>query len=153
MQWSDAPNAGFSEADPEDVYNGVIDEGPFGYHEVNVADQLERDDSLLSRIERIVDARHRCSEIGSGEFSIVDADPKEVWAHRFDDDGTVLLAVHSTADEPREVTVPFEPPAEATVRVLGPADYDVHADSVTIRADDCGFAWLRGDRHGRRVPV
>jgi len=153
MQWSNDRNAGFSTADPDDLYNPVIDEGEFGYEHVNVADQLTDDGSLLRRIQRIVEARHRCPEISSGEFSVVGVEPREVWVHRIDAGNTVLLAAHNTADERREVAVDFEPPAETTTRVVGPGDYGVAEGRCTFGLDACDYVWLRADRRGERVPL
>ena len=39
MQWSDAPNAGFSTADPSLLHDPVIDDPIYGYRQVNVAAQ------------------------------------------------------------------------------------------------------------------
>jgi maltose alpha-D-glucosyltransferase/alpha-amylase len=153
MQWSDNRNAGFSTADPDDLFTPVVDEGELSYEHVNVAAQRGDPDSLLSRVRRLVDARRLCEEISTGAFSVVHAAPKEVWAHRLDEGRTTLLTVHSTASEPREVTVAFDAPAGATTKVVGPADYEVSEGRCTVRLDACGYAWIRGDRRGERVPL
>ena len=41
MQWSDAPNAGFSEADPADLIQPVIAKGPFSFKRCNVEEQRD----------------------------------------------------------------------------------------------------------------
>jgi maltose alpha-D-glucosyltransferase/alpha-amylase len=153
MQWSNNRNAGFSSADPDDLYNPVVDEGEFGYEQINVADQLTDADSLLNRIERLVDARHLCSEISEGHFSVVDVDPKEVWVHRIDQAGTVLLCAHNTASEERRVTVDFDAPDETTACVAGDGDYDITDGTCTFDLAPCDYVWLRGDTRGERVPL
>jgi maltose alpha-D-glucosyltransferase/alpha-amylase len=153
MQWSDNRNAGFSSADPEDLYNPVVDEGEFAYDEINVADQLTDADSLLNRIERLIDARHLCSEISDGHFSVIDVEPKEVWVHRIDQSGTVLLCAHNTASEERQVTVGFDAPDETTARVAGDGDYEIADGECTFDLAPCDYVWLRGDTRGERVPL
>ncbi len=153
MQWSDGTNAGFSTADPEACYNPVIDEGEFGYREINVADQLNDPDSLLERIKRLIDARTMCTEIGHGDYHIVDVDPKEVFVHRMDHRNTVLMAAHNSATEPRTVTASFEVPAEAATDVVGPGEYEMADGEITFELDACDYVWVRGDKRGERVPL
>jgi maltose alpha-D-glucosyltransferase/alpha-amylase len=153
MQWSNNENGGFSTADEEELYHPVVDEGPFSYERVNVADQRVDPDSLLHRIGRLVDARTLCTEISSGEFSIVGVDPKEVWVHRIDHGRTTLLVAHNLAAEPRSVTVGFEAPAAATTKVVGPGDYATADGRVTFDLDATEYVWLRGDQRGERVPL
>lgn len=153
MQWSDGTNGGFSTADPEACYNPVIDEGEFGYREINVADQLNDLDSLLERIKRLIDARTMCTEIGHGDYHIVDVEPKEVFVHRMDHRNTVLMAAHNSATEPRTVTASFEVPAGAAADVVGPGEYEIADGEITFELDACDYVWVRGDKRGERVPL
>ena len=43
MQWTDAPNAGFSAADPSLLHDPVIDDPIYGYRQINVAARHARD--------------------------------------------------------------------------------------------------------------
>jgi maltose alpha-D-glucosyltransferase/alpha-amylase len=153
MQWSNNRNGGFSTADADELVNPVTADGEFGYRWVNVADQIVDPTSLLRRIERLVDARRLCSEIGTGDIEMRDVPPKEVWVHRLTKGSTVLLTAHNTADERREVTVDFEPPAAAATRIVGPGEYSVEDGRCTFTLDACEYAWIRGDRRGQRVPL
>jgi len=153
MQWSDGTNGGFSTADPAACYNPVIDEGEFGYREINVADQLNDPDSLLERIKRLIDARTMCTEIGHGDYHIVDVEPKEVFVHRMDHRNTVLIAAHNSATEPRTVTASFEVPAGAAADVVGPGEYEIADGEITFELDACDYVWVRGDKRGERVPL
>lgn len=58
MQWSDAPNGGFSAATSPFV-RPVQADGPLGWPRVNVADARRDPDSLLSRFRQTVAARDR----------------------------------------------------------------------------------------------
>jgi maltose alpha-D-glucosyltransferase/alpha-amylase len=153
MQWSDNRNAGFSSADADDLVNPVVDEGPFAYDETNVAAQFTDPDSLLNRIERLVDARHLCTEISGGHFEVVDVEPKEVLVHRISQEATELLCAHNTGSEPCEVTVDVGAPATAATDVAGDADFDIADGTCTFSLGPCEYVWVRGDTRGERVPL
>src|SRR5690606_38727927 len=57
MQWSGAPNGGFSNAAPEELVRPSIAEGEYGYPRVNVQDQERDPGSLLAWMERMVRVR------------------------------------------------------------------------------------------------
>ncbi|WP_435196730.1 alpha-amylase family protein [Natronomonas sp. EA1] len=144
MQWDDSENAGFSTADADDLVLPVNDDDRFGFHHINVASQRDDPDSLLNRVSAAIEARHRCPEVAHGFFEVLDTGHKDVWAHRFHLDDSVLLTVHSFADEPRETVLEFDAPVGE--QVLGDADYHVQDGGVTVWLDDCEYLWLRGDR-------
>jgi maltose alpha-D-glucosyltransferase/alpha-amylase len=146
MQWDDSANGGFSTADPDDCYNPVVDEGPYAYDRVNVAAQRDDPDSLLSRVRELSRARDRCPEIARGDFGIVDAEPKEVWAHRFDHEGEVLLCAHNFAAEPRDAVFGFDVDPAAAERVVGDGGFRVADGGVTLELDGHEYAWLRGEK-------
>ncbi|OYR57263.1 alpha-amylase family protein [Halorubrum halodurans] len=145
MQWDDSANGGFSTADPDDCYNPVVDEGEYAYDRVNVAAQRDDPDSLLSRVRELSRARDRCPEIARGDLAIVDAEPKEVWAHRFDREGTVLLCAHNFAAEPRDAVFGFDVDPDAAERVVGEGDYRVADGGVTVELGPHEYVWLRGE--------
>ena len=69
MQWSAAPNAGFSCESAEPWRE------PFeGYANVNVADQLEDADSLLSHYRELIDLRKQHSALKTGATTLVESD-------------------------------------------------------------------------------
>jgi maltose alpha-D-glucosyltransferase/alpha-amylase len=146
MQWDDGENGGFSEADPEDLVLPVNDDPRFGYEVINVAAQRDDPDSLVNRVSAAIDARHRAPEVSRGSFSIVDTGHKDVWAHRFDDGESVLLTVHSFADQQRETVLGFDSPSEATEHLVGTADYHVQDGGVTVWLEPCEYLWIRGNR-------
>ena len=50
----------------------VITEGPFGYQQVNVADQQRDPGSLLNWMERLIRTRKECPEIGWGGCEVLE---------------------------------------------------------------------------------
>src|SRR4029079_14407767 len=69
MQWSAAPNGGFSTA--AKLVRPAIATGPSGYQGGNVEAQRRDPDSLLRWLTRMIRARKHCSAIGAGRWRIV----------------------------------------------------------------------------------
>ena len=69
MQWDAArKNAGFSEADPAELYAPLIDKEPFRLEEINVKKQAADPDSLLNLIKKMLRIRQENTAFGEGEF-------------------------------------------------------------------------------------
>ena len=146
MQWNDSKNGGFSTADPGDCYTPVVNEGPFAYDRVNVADQREDPESLLSRVRALSHARDRCRSIAREHYRIVDVEPKAVWVHRFDRGDTALLCAHSFAADAREVVCGFDVDPDGVERVVGEGGFRVADGGVTLTFDGPEYVWIRGEK-------
>ncbi|MBQ8081394.1 MAG: alpha-glucosidase [Clostridia bacterium] len=73
MQWSDGPNAGFSEGTPWIRVNG-------NYRAVNAEAQLKDENSALHYFRRLIALRHACPVIVYGEYRPLLADDPNVYA-------------------------------------------------------------------------
>ncbi len=95
MQWSAAPNGGFTSADRPVV--PVVAGGPYGYERVNVEAQRRDPDSLLRWTTRMIRLRRECPEIGWGEPRVLPTGNRQVLAvlHQWRD--TSLVCVHNLA--------------------------------------------------------
>ena len=82
MQWSDAPNAGFSDADPADLMQPVIAKGPFSPKRCNVEAQRKRPDSLLGFVRQLVQLRRRYDAL-AGPTEVLPTDAPSVFAQRY----------------------------------------------------------------------
>lgn len=100
MQWSGAPNAGFTTA-PKAV-QPVINQGPYNFTLVNVAAQRADSSSLLNHIIRLARLRRQCPEIGWGDWELVDTGSQHVLAMRYNWRGQSLLTVHNFSAEPQQ---------------------------------------------------
>jgi len=103
MQWSTEPHAGFTRADKPTL--PVIEDGPYGYHKVNAADQRRDPQSMLNWTERIIRMRKEVPEIGWGDFEIVDTGDSRVIAVRYNWRNNSVLCVHNLGGDTREVTL------------------------------------------------
>lgn len=101
MQWSTEPQAGFTKSSKPVL--PVIAGGPYGYEEVNVAEQRRDPQSLMNWMERIIRMRKEVPEIGWGDFEILPIEDAAVFAMRYDWRNNSVLFLHNLDSSPREV--------------------------------------------------
>lgn len=151
MQWSDEPNAGFSEADPEELVRPVVSGGEFGYETVNVADQRGDPDSLLQWFSRLNRLRSECPEIGHGDCEILATDDAHVFAHRMESEHGRTVAVHNLGSEPTDATIEL---AREPVRLFGDATFervgggegeDGTGDEWRFELGRYGYCWVQAE--------
>lgn len=145
MQWSAAPNAGFSRASPDRLVRPVIRDGEFGYERVNVDAQRNDPGSLLNFIARLIRTRKECPEFGFGETRMVDAGNPRVSAQRSEWWGGVVLAFHNLSGEACSVPIPLEgaDPA-AVVDLFSDQPYELGTGGEPeVLLGPYGYYWLR----------
>ena len=81
MQWDNGPNAGFSAADPQQLYAPVITAAPYGPPWINVNLQREQPTSLYNSIRRMIAVRKRHPAFSLGSFEWVDVGNSAVAAY------------------------------------------------------------------------
>ena len=96
MQWSSDRNAGFSKADPEELYNPVIDDPLYSYTMVNVESQERFVDSHLWNVRKMIDVRNRQPALwGQGEFLVVETTHPAIFAFVRRTGGETCLLIHN----------------------------------------------------------
>ncbi len=96
MQWSADRNAGFSRADPEELYSTVIDDPPFSYTMVNVESQERFPDSHLWHVRLMIDIRNGQPALWSdGIFETVETTHPAMLAFIRSRGDTVCLLIHN----------------------------------------------------------
>jgi maltose alpha-D-glucosyltransferase / alpha-amylase len=105
MQWSTAPNGGFSTAPADQLVLPVISAGEYSYERVNVTTQQRHSDSLLNWMERAIRLRKECPEFGWGEWQILETNQPSVFAHRCEWQGGVVLAIHNLSQADCKATL------------------------------------------------
>ena len=95
MQWSPDRNAGFSKANPQQLYFPVIVDPEFHYESINVETQERNLSSLLWWMRRLIEMRGRYSALGRGTVEFLPADNGKVLAFlRKDEEHTVLVLMN-----------------------------------------------------------
>lgn len=145
MQWSTEPQAGFTSSDRP--VQPVIGDGPYGYPQVNVAQQRRDPDSLLNWTERIIRMRKEVPEIGFGDFTLLETGRPQILGLRYDWRNNAVLCLHNLAGEPIEATLPARAtgtPGLGLVDLLGDAHSEPDARGRhRIMLEAYGYRWYR----------
>ncbi|MBI2704193.1 MAG: maltose alpha-D-glucosyltransferase [Actinobacteria bacterium] len=88
MQWSPDRNAGFSQANPQQLYLPTIIDPEYHYETVNVEGQQRNANSLLSWMRRLIALRQRHTVFGRGDIEFL-----------FPENAKVLSFIRATAHE------------------------------------------------------
>jgi maltose alpha-D-glucosyltransferase/alpha-amylase len=92
MQWSSATNAGFSHANPQQLYLPVITDPAYHYITVNVENQEQNRSSLLRWIKTVLALRKQSTIFGRGKISFLSPDNPKIMAF-IRSDGAEQVAV------------------------------------------------------------
>ncbi len=94
MQWSADRNAGFSRANPQQLYLPVIIDPEYHYETVNVEAQQSNPHSLLWWMKRLVALRQRFRAFGRGTLEFLQPENRKVLAflRRYEDELILVVA-------------------------------------------------------------
>jgi trehalose synthase len=149
MQWSDDPQGGFTTSG--EACRPIVDDGPFGFREVNVARQRRDPHALLNWMERLIRRRRECPELGWGSWTLLDPGDPAVFAHRSDWDGSTVVAVHNLAG--RDARARLELGDEGNlIDLFEDEDHALEGGAVTLALGPYDGRWFRIRRPGERLP-
>ncbi len=95
MQWSPDKNAGFSRANPQNLYLPVVIDPQYHYEAVNVENQEANLSSFLWWMRRVIALRRRLPALGRGDITFLRLDNNKVLAFtRACEDETILVVVN-----------------------------------------------------------
>ncbi|HSB68585.1 MAG TPA: alpha-glucosidase C-terminal domain-containing protein, partial [Candidatus Methylomirabilis sp.] len=145
MQWSADRNAGFSRADPGQLYSPVISDPLFGYQAVNVEAQLHTPSSLLHWMRRLIAARKTSHVFGRGSLRFLSPANTRVLAHLRESPGETILLVHNLAGSAEPVELDLrEFRGAIPVEMLGGARFPpIRESPYFLSLGPYGHYWLR----------
>lgn len=149
MQWSEEPNGGFSTAPPDKLIRPVINEGEYGYAQLNVISQRRDPNSLLSWMERAIWMLKECPEIGWGTWQIVETDHPTVFVHCCQWKGGTILLLHNFSKEActvslKQSSVSDQISNQHLIDLLGDCLYEpIKPAAHGIQLEGYGYRWLR----------
>ena len=123
----------------------VLDEGPFGFAEVNVEKQRRDDGSLLNWMTGMIRLRKECPEIGWGEWSLVKTAAPGVLGLRYQWKGNALIVLHNFTPKPKEARFRLTEPEAHVLTNLRQND-ESRADQDgrhRIALEAYGYRWYR----------
>ncbi|HEY3312752.1 MAG TPA: maltose alpha-D-glucosyltransferase [Anaerolineales bacterium] len=106
MQWTDAQNAGYSNAPLERLYTPVIEDPTYGPAQVNVQAQVSDPNSLFHTIQHMIATRKSNQVFGRGDFAWVDVGTPAIAAYLRCDGSTTLLVLNNLSDETQVANPP-----------------------------------------------
>ncbi|WP_175934629.1 maltose alpha-D-glucosyltransferase [Corynebacterium sp. Marseille-P4321] len=149
MQWSNDKNGGFSAADPERLYLPPIRNDQYGTHTVNVESQMQRRNSLLHWVRRLVHIRKQYKAFGRGTFDVVKHANPHVLAfvrEYTDERGQTerILCVHNLSSVPQPVEMELSQFAGVVPRELsGGGDFPAIGELPWLcTLSPSGFFWF-----------
>ncbi len=143
MQWSTEPQAGFTRSDKPVL--PVIQNGPYGFHKINAADQRRDPASMLNWTERMIRMRKEVPELGWGDFTILETGNDGVLALRYDWRNNAVVTIHNLLGESTEIKLrSIDSKGRQLINLLT-QDHS-HADGRgvhTIVMEPYGYHWYR----------
>ncbi len=103
MQWSSDRNAGFSRANPQQLYLPAIIDPVYGYQAINVEAQAGDPSSLLNWMRRMIVVRKQHAAFGRGTMSLIYPRNRKILAYLREHDGDNVLCVANLADSAQAV--------------------------------------------------
>ncbi|HYC62310.1 MAG TPA: maltose alpha-D-glucosyltransferase [Thermoanaerobaculia bacterium] len=94
MQWSSDRNAGFSRANPQQLFFPVIIDPQYHYEQVNVEAQQSNQYSLLWWMKRLIAMRRRYHALGRGTMEFLHTENRKILAfvRRYEDETILVVA-------------------------------------------------------------
>ncbi len=154
MQWSPDRNAGFSRADPQQLYLPPIMDPIYGYEAVNVEAQTRDRSSLLNWMKRMLQVRKASQAFGRGTLRFIRPGNRKVlvYLRQYHDDTILCVCNLSRSAQPVEIdlsdhkgTVPIELLGSTAFPPIGELRY-----FLTLPA--YGFYWFRLSREAQAPP-
>jgi maltose alpha-D-glucosyltransferase/alpha-amylase len=145
MQWSADRNAGFSQADFEQLYFPVISNPVYGYQSVNVESQRRYDTSLLHWMRQMIHLRKRHPVFGRGTMEFVKPENRKIFAFTRSYGDDVVLCVFNLSQHAQPVELDLHRLAGQTpVEMLGETRFpQIGTAAYQLALAQWGFYWFR----------
>ncbi len=148
MQWTGDRNAGFSRADPSQLYQAVLLDPIYHYHAINVEAQMRSSTSLLQWLRRLIRVRKKYPVFGRGTLKFVPCENRRVVAYLREYQDQTVLVVNNLSGfaQPAELDlrsyrgrIPVELLGNHAFPAIGEQPYFVSLNGHS-------FLWFRLDR-------
>jgi len=152
MQWSADRNAGFSRADPAQLYCPLVTDPVYGYPAVNVEAQQRSASSLLASMRKMIATRKAARVFGRGSLRFLSPSNTRVLAYLRESPDERVLVVANLAPSAEPVELDLRAWRGATVvEMLGGARFPPVGDQpYFLSLAPYGFFWLRLAESGAR---
>jgi maltose alpha-D-glucosyltransferase / alpha-amylase len=145
MQWSDAIHGAFSGAAKNELVHPVIENGRFGYQDINVIEEQRHPSSLLNWIERLITIRKQCPEIGVEAFEIIRARESALLIHAYHADDESLIFIHNLSDQPVFLGEKSWPVEHRELKEIFCSD-GLQLEAQELEVKPYAYLWLRKNK-------
>ncbi len=145
MQWTPDRNGGFSVADPGRLTLPVVQSLVFNHQSVNVESQLSQPSSLLHWVRNLLELRKSYPVLGSGSFTLCNADAESILSFVRSDAHQTILCVMNMSQTPVATTLDLSAYAgKAVADIAGGNSFPtIPADgSYPLTLPGRSFYWL-----------
>jgi maltose alpha-D-glucosyltransferase / alpha-amylase len=150
MQWTPDRNAGFSRANPAQLYSPVISDPVYGYEAVNVEAQQSDSSSLLHWMRNMIALRKLFRVFGRGSLEFLSPSNRKCLAYLRRDGADQVLCVANLSRFSQPVELDLSRLAGMTpVEMLGYTEFPaIDASPYRLSMSPYGFFWfeLQGSR-------
>ena len=154
MQWSPDRNAGFSRADPQQLYLPPIMDPIYGYEAVNVEAQTRDRSSLLNWMRRMLAVRKTSQAFGRGTLRFIRPGNRKVlvYLRQYADDTILCVANLSRSAQPVEIDL-AEHKGAIPIELLGRTPFPPVGElPYLLTLPAYGFYWFRLSREAAPPP-
>ncbi len=154
MQWSPDRNAGFSRADPQQLYLPPIMDPVYGYQAVNVEAQSRDRSSLLNWMKRLLQVRRSSQAFGRGTLRFIRPGNRHVlvYLREYGDDTILCVANLSRSAQPVELDLADHKGA-VPIELLGRAPFPPIGElPYLLTLSGYAFYWFRLSREAEAPP-
>jgi maltose alpha-D-glucosyltransferase/alpha-amylase len=144
MQWSPDRNAGFSQANPQQLYLPVIIDPEYKYEAVNVETQEQNPNSLLWWTRRVIAMRKRFKAFGRGKIKFLSPENNKVLAFTRTYEDENILVVCNLSRFPQAVELDLQDAEGFTpVEVFGKNKFPkIGAHPYPVTLGPYGYYWF-----------
>ncbi len=145
MQWSSDRNAGFSQADAEQLYFPLINNPVYGYQAVNVEAQRRYPTSLLHWMRTMIHLRKQHHVFGRGTLEFVKPENRKIFAFLRKYEGETVLCVFNLSQFPQPVELDLSGCAGLTpIEMVGETPFPrISSAPYQLAFGPWGFYWFR----------
>jgi trehalose synthase len=111
-----------------------------------VAEQQRTSDSLLRFVRRLAHQRRETPELGWGASTLIENEPKALFAHRSDWQGSTVFVVHNLSSEPVAADLDLGEDVVGIDDLLELREHHVDGGRLRVELDAYGYLWLRAVR-------
>ena len=157
MQWSADRNAGFSEANRQQLFLPVVTDPEYTYESVNVAAQQANPSSLLWWMKRLIALRKQHPAFGRGSLTFLQPDNRRVVAFVREHEGEQILVAANMSRFVQHADLDLSPwRGQVPVEMFGRVEFPrVEDRPLFLTLGPHSFIWfsLEADPSGRGVEV